>query len=429
MRVAVLGLWHLGSVTAACLAGMGHHVVGLDPNAETIASLQKGKSVISEPGLDDLIASGIANGTLTFTADLAAIADNDLLWITFDTPVDDQDNADVEYVLDQVRRGIAWAKAGTLILISSQIPAGSGGALRAWAAQNYPAKSLDFAYLPENLRLGKAISVFTHPDRIVVGCQTKEARERIHALLSPLNADFVWMSVESAEMTKHAINAFLALSVTFINEIASVCERVGADAAEVARGLKTEERIGPKAYLGPGGAFAGGTLARDVAFLGQLGENVHLSMPLIGSIRASNEAHKAWPARGLERHLGEVRGQIITVLGLTYKPGTDTLRRSSAVQLCEWLVEQGAIVRAYDPIVTSLPEPLASAVILSPTIADALSDSRAAIVATEWPVFREIAPETFFEHMSDPFLLDANGFLRGTMGAHPAITYRSVGKP
>ena len=194
-----------------------------------------------------------------------------------------------------------------------------------------PGARIEFAYSPENLRLGHAIEAFTKPDRIVIGTRGTHSRPRLAALFAPFSDRIEWMSVESAEMTKHALNAFLAASVAFINEIAAISERVGADAAEIARGLKTDARIGPRAYLSPGAAFAGGTLARDVIFLSRRGAELGVPLHLIPSVRESNEAHREWALRRLESVLGSVKGKTVAVWGLTYKPGTDTLRRSGSV--------------------------------------------------------------------------------------------------
>src|SRR5690606_23000227 len=215
-----------------------------------------------------------------------------------------------------------------------------------------------FAALPENLRLGKAIDVFNNPDRVIAGTRTEQDRERVRLLLSPITSRIEWMSVESAEMTKHAINAFLATSVAFINEIATLCEDAGADAKEVERGLMTESRIGPRAYLSPGAAFAGGTLARDIAFLTDLGQRQQSPTALMAAVRVSNELHKGWARRKLKALFGELEGLTVGVWGLTYKVGTDTLRRSSAVELCLWLRAQGAQVIGHDPVVKSLPNEL-----------------------------------------------------------------------
>jgi len=343
MKVCVQGLWHLGSVTAACLASVGHEVVGLDADQKTIDGLNQGKAPLFEPGLDELLQAGLAKGNLRFTTDNAeAAADAEVLWVTFHTPVDDDDRADVDFVIDQIKRVLPVLADGAVVLISSQMPMGSIRQLEAFVSANLANKQLSFASSPENLRLGKALDVFLKPDRIVVGVRTNDARRKLEQLLLPVTDRIEWMSVESAEMTKHAINAFLATSVTFANEIAAICELVGADAKEVERGLKTEMRIGPKAYLSPGGPFAGGTLARDIEFLGIASQAKQLMTPLLSSVRPSNNEHKHWVRRKLLAQFPHLNDITVAVWGLTYKPGTDTLRRSLAVELCDWLIEQGA---------------------------------------------------------------------------------------
>jgi UDPglucose 6-dehydrogenase len=235
------------------------------------------------------------------------------------------------------------------------------------------------------------------------------------------------MSVESAEMTKHALNAFLAVSVAFANELAVLAEQVGADAKQVERGLKTESRIGPRAYLSPGAAFAGGTLARDMAFLTALGVQHGLPTPLLAGVRASNDAHKHWPRRRLAALLGPLAGRRVAVWGLTYKPGTDTLRRSLAVELCRWLVEQGAQVHAHDPAVKALPPGL-EGVALVPDPLAALAAAEALVVATEWPDYKILPAEALVAAMARPLVLDANRALAATLGADPRVEYVSVGQ-
>jgi UDPglucose 6-dehydrogenase len=228
-------------------------------------------------------------------------------------------------------------------------------------------------------------------------------------------------------MTKHALNAFLATSVTFINEIAAICEQVGADAIEVERGLKSEARIGPKAYLGPGGAFAGGTLARDVAFLTRLGKQFNVPVELFPAIKSSNDAHKNWARRRLLQLLGDLKGKTIAVWGLTYKPGTDTLRRSNAVELCDWLLAQGVNVRAHDPAVKKLPHELGKVEIVASAF-DAVQEADALVVATEWPEYRQVDMSVVVSVMNTPYILDVNRFLAKNVEALPAIKYVAVGK-
>ena len=400
MIIAVAGLWHLGSVTLACLAQAGHRVIGIDGDAATVATLRAHKAPIAEPGLDALLAANAAR--IEVTTDVRAAAVADVLWVTYDTPVDDDDRADVDFVIARAGEILPHLRDDAVVLVSSQLPVGSVARLEAMRA-------LDFACSPENLRLGKAIEVFSQPDRVIVGVRSERAKARIAAMFAPITTKLEWMSVESAEMTKHAINAFLAVSVTFANELAQICEQVGADAKQVERGLKTEARIGPRAYLSPGSAFAGGTLARDVAFLGQLAERHGLSQPLLAGVRPSNEAHKQWPLRRLRELLGSLDGTTIAIWGLTYKPGTDTLRRSSAIELCRALVAAHARVVAWDPAVKQLPADLPITLVADP--AAAVVGASAVVVATEWPQLREVELARLAATMARPLVLDANRFL------------------
>lgn len=430
MKVCVFGLWHLGCVTSACLASIGHQVIGLDFDEDAIDNLQANKAPIFEPGLQDLLKAGIDNGNLNFTSNpTTALQDSQIIWVTFDTPVDENDHANNNFVIEQVVRVFPYIQKNALILISSQLPVGSTARLEAKYSEMFPEQQLPFAYSPENLRLGKAIEVFTNPDRVVVGIRDESYKEPIAELLGPITGQIVWMGIESAEMTKHAINAFLATSVTFINEIASLCEEVGANAGEVERGLKTEQRIGPYAYLRPGGSFAGGTLARDVRFLQILSETHQLSSRLLGSITESNDNHKSWPLRRLKTLLGSLDGKEIAVLGLTYKPNTNTLRRSQAVELCLALHEQGSIIRVHDPSIKLVPQQLQGMVEISDSVEDALTGADAMVIMTEWPVYRELNSDDVLKWMHTPIVLDANRFLQQQLSPYSQINYYTVGIP
>lgn len=429
MKVCVQGLWHLGSVTAACLASVGHDVVGLDADQKNIDALTQGKAPLFEPGLDDLLQAGIDSGKLRFTTDMAiAVANADVLWVTFDTPVNDDDVADVEFVHSQIKNVLPLLSDGTVVLVSSQMPVGSIRNLEAFVRDNLENKQISFACSPENLRLGKALDVFLNPDRIIVGVRSHEGRRKLEQLLLPISDRVEWMSVESAEMTKHAINAFLATSVTFANEIASICELVGADAKEVERGLKTETRIGPKAYLSPGGPFAGGTLARDIEFLGIASSAKQLVTPLLSSVRKSNDEHKNWVRRKLLERFPALNGIIVAIWGLTYKPGTDTLRRSLAVELCDWLIEQGAIVHVYDPVVKEFPERWSGHAINHKNALEAAIGANVLVVGTEWPEFRERALQLPSAAGPNIFIIDANRHLQSAVSS-TGLKYVAVGTP
>lgn len=429
MKICVFGLWHLGCVTAAC-AAQRFPTIGLDPDPKVIAELQAGRPPILEPGLEDLIRDGHASGHLRFTNDARdALAEADIVWVTFDTPVDEDDRADVGFVEFQIASLFPHLREGSMVLISSQLPVGTTSRIEAAYRGAYAGKHVHFAYSPENLRLGKALEVFRSPGRIVIGTRTAEDRERLIPLLTPFCDNLIWMSIESAEMTKHALNAFLANSIAFINEIAAVCEGVGADAKQVEKGLKSDERIGPRAYLGAGGPFAGGTLARDISFLTSTASSLDLPAPLLESIKHSNDLHKHWPRRKLLSLLGTLAGKRIAVLGLTYKPGTNTLRRSSSVELCRWLSERQAKVNAFDPAVQELPADLKETVTLADSPLAAVSGCDAAVIATEWPEFRALSAPDLIAWMKTPIVLDANRFLDKSLGTTAPLRYIAVGMP
>ena len=429
MKICVQGLWHLGSVTAACLASVGHDVVGLDGDSNNISNLNQGKAPLFEPGLNEMIHNEINQGHLRFSqSSREALADAELLWVTFDTPVDEDDQADVELVLDKIKSVLPELNDGTVVLISSQIPVGSIKKLENFVKDNYIKKQIFFAYSPENLRLGKSIDVFLNPDRIVVGTRNDESKEKLKKLFSPITNKIEWMSVESAEMTKHAINAFLATSVTFANELAAICELYGADAKEVERGLKTESRIGPRAYLSPGGPFAGGTLARDIDFLDKAAQEKALAVPLLHSVRVSNNEHKKWTKRKLLEKFTPLNKLSVAIWGLTYKAETSTLRRSLAVELCDWLIEVGAIVHVYDPAVQELPSHWDNHVDRFDSALKALKNTQVLVLGTEWAEFKETAKKMLEVVNNDYMVIDANRYLQNEIFPL-GINYIAVGMP
>jgi UDPglucose 6-dehydrogenase len=445
-RVGVLGLWHLGCVTAACLAESGLAVVGLDPDPEVVAELRAGRPPVAEPGLAELIADGQRSGRLDFEClDGHGLADIDVVWIAFDTPVDDDDRADSNWVIEQTRSALGGARLGALIIVSSQLPVGSIAQLAAGLASD-GRDDLRFACVPENLRLGQALATFRSPERFVAGVQSTTDREQLAKLLTRFTAHIEWMGIESAEMTKHALNAFLATSVAFINEVASLCESAGADASEVSRGLKSDQRIGPRSYLSPGDAFAGGTLARDVSALNRLAEVHQLPAPLIAGVAASNTSHRDWARRALVALLdaeggsdgsvkdaaqggnrGLLEGRQVAIWGLTYKPGTNTLRRSSALDLCRWLRDQDAVVHAHDPAIDVLPDEENSGIELCGTPLAAAQGADALVICTPWPEFQEVDPEELIAAMRGVIVLDAGGHFKDRLASLPSISYAQVG--
>jgi UDPglucose 6-dehydrogenase len=421
MKVTVFGLWHLGCVTAACTAKY-FPVTGLELETGTVARLNEGLSPILEPGLNELIVKGQAAGDLVFTTDpKVACAGAEVLWVTFDTPVNEEDESDVTGVLDKLRLVLPELPAGALVLISAQLPVGTCAGLE----KEFP--QFHFACSPENLRLGKAIEAFENADRVIVGIRNEAKKLVLEELFAPFTRNVLFMRTESAEMVKHALNSFLALSITFINEVARLCDHTGADAKEVSLGLKSEPRIGPKAYLLPGGPFAGGTLARDVVTLTKLAATYHETISVIPAIKQSNDGHRHWALGRLQARLGKISGHTIAILGLTYTTNTDTLRRSAAVELAQQLLKAGAQVRAFDPAIKTLSPELAG-VELGWDVEHALSGASAAVICTEWPQFRQVEWEKVVLRMERPLFVDANRFLEKELKNIPDVEHLSVGR-
>jgi UDPglucose 6-dehydrogenase len=425
MRICVYGLWHLGAVTAACLAGPERHVIGLDRDSSVIDNLARGCPPIAEPGLAELVQVGLAADHLEFSSNLdRSLADADVLWVTFDTPVDENDHADPDWVRAQLEAVRPAVRPGTLVVISSQIPVGFSRSLEQdWRSSD---PSLSFACIPENLRLGDAVNCFRNPERLVIGVGESTSRQRLAEILGPLCDELLWMSLESAEMSKHALNTFLALCATYANELGRVCEVVEADASDVERALRSDPRVGPRAYLAPGGPVAGGTLARDFTTLQSLAQRFDVQAPLLNAISDSNVVHQAWIYDHLERLLAETPSPRVALLGLTYKPGTDTLRRSFAVELGQQLTLHGISVSAFDPAVRALPPELIG-FDLAVNAAGALDGADAAVLATPWPEFRQLQAADFVQHMRNPRIVDQAGFL-AHLAEDPRVLYLRVGR-
>lgn len=424
MKLAIAGLWHCGLVTAAC-AATRHTVVATDVDPSTLSLLRSGKTPIFEPGLDELISRDLAGGTLSFAALGEAVGGADVLWMAYDTPVAEDDRPDVAFVRDRADE-LRRARPEALLLISSQIPSGFSSDLQAAHMAEFGHR-LRIAYSPENLRLGTAIATFLEADRFVIGVDDDDDRRVLADVFGSFERPIVWMSVASAEVTKHAINGFLATSISFINEIAAVCEASGADVAEVERGLRSDTRIGPTSYVKPGPGYAGGTLARDVQTLSMLGDRHGLPLPMLRSLPKSNDLNKAWLRRRLEAELA-LAGSIVAIVGLTYKGGTNTLRRSSALELATWLLTAGAVVRAYDPAVNPDDEALPDGLEIVDSLAAALAGADALAIVNDVPGLRELRALDAANAMRGPALvLDAPRTLTSDYLAEPRLRYRSIG--
>jgi UDPglucose 6-dehydrogenase len=430
MNLCVYGLWHLGSVTAACLASLGHNVTGLDSNNKNIKKLLLGKAPIFEPGLDDLIKNQIKKKKLNFTSSIEeALKDSNIIWVTFDTPINEEDESiDTNYVLNKIKEVITYARVGSIFLISSQLPVGSIKSLEEWTLKLFPQKLIKFAYSPENLILGKSLKSFLQPDRIIVGIRNEILKDSLDKLLSTISKNIIWMSVESAEMVKHAINSFLAASIVFANEIAAICELVGADAKQVERGLKSEIRIGQKAYLKPGSAFAGGTLGRDIEFLKTIAKNKNIKLSLLESIKDSNDNHKLWINKKISENFSSVNELNVSIWGLTYKANTSTLRKSIIIDLCNWLIKHKANLYIHDLVIKDLPLEFINnkKVKKIENCLDMIKITDILIIGTEYDEYINESKNINNLCKKSLVIIDPNSFLNDTF-VNTAIKYITVG--
>lgn len=425
-KITIVGLWHLGTVTAVCCADstgpLTHNlnVVAYDESKEVIDGLLNDKPPIYETDLDIYLDDRRKHNSLHFTNDLEfACNHSDVIWITYDTPVADDDSSDVEYVYTRIRRVCDIKKTPAIIIISSQLPVGTCRLFR----KEYPQHQ--FVCMPENLRLGKAINSLLFPGFTVVGCNDIHTRKVIEELF-PLYFNMIFMSPESAEMVKHALNTYLALSVTFINEIATLSNSIGVNPHDVSRALTSDPRIGEKAYLKPGGAIAGGTLLRDVTTLNHLSNN---SLPVISAIKKSNDIHKQWYFNQLNHQFGySLPNKKIVLLGLTYTTGTNTLRRSLTIELYNQLKQQNVDVVVYDPSIKELPPEYAYIKLVN-NLSDVKYD--AYLILTSHAIFKdlhwgEILRRVDFTDLP-PLVLDINGYLYNQTGLkYSFIWYRKI---
>lgn len=428
-KVCVIGIWHLGSVYSACLADLGYPVVGVDKDKARVDNLNKGLAPLFEPSLNDLILKNLNNHKLTYTTDLQkALKEASVVIIAFDTRVDDNDDVDLSDVYDAASASAQWLEDGSVVVISSQVPVGTSEDIKRLIKEKRPSLFFDIAYVPENLRLGKAINVFMNPERIVIGAEDNDILDRVEAFFSVIKDPKIRMNLRSAEMTKHALNAFLATSVSFGNEIGNLCDLVGADAMKVAEALRSDSRIGPKAMLKPGLAFAGGTLARDIKVLQKIGTKGGYEPKLINGVFEVNRQQNKMVVARLQKVYGSMENLLVGVFGLTYKAGTSTLRRSASIEIIKDLISRGVKVKAFDPKadLSELQEKIEFEFCSDPF--QAAKDADALLFVTDWPEFKELDFSHLKTLMKKPVVIDAQNMLNSDSLVQKGFIYLGMGR-
>jgi UDPglucose 6-dehydrogenase len=428
-KVCVIGIWHLGSVYSICLADLGYFVVGVDKSLKVVQDLDKCIPPIFEPGLQELLTNNINSGRLSYTTDLShALKGSSYVLMTFDTPVDENDEVDLSPIFDTSRELAKHLENGSIIIVSSQVPVGTCDQIKLLIKQNNPALDFDVACSPENLRLGQAIECFKNPERIVIGADSSSTLDRVEALFDVIAAPKLRMNLRTAEMTKHALNAFLATSISFANEIANLSDEVGANALKIAAALRSDARIGPKMPLLPGLAFAGGTLARDLKILKNLGESHGCETPLINGVLRVNQQQNGLVMRKLQKIYGSVQNLTVGILGLTYKAGTSTLRRSAALEIIRDLTSEGASVKAYDPKASSEEIRLHREFEFCSEPYEVARGSDALVIVTDWPEFKSLDFDLIKSSMNKPVIIDAKNMLDDDQLIKKGFLYTGVGR-
>ena len=434
MRVAMIGTGYVGLVSGACFADFGHHVICVDKDASKIAALKRGEMPIYEPGLEDLVASNVRAGRLSFATDLQEPVKNaQAIFIAVGTPSRRGDgHADLTYVYDAAREIAAALSGYAVVITKSTVPVGTGDEVERIIREARPDAQVAVVSNPEFLREGAAIRDFKLPDRIVVGTEDERAKQVMNELYRPLylnSSPILVTDRRSAELIKYAANAFLATKITFINEIADLCEKVGADVQHVARGIGLDNRIGSK-FLHAGAGYGGSCFPKDTLALIKTGQDHNAPLRIVETVAAVNDARKRAMARKVAAALGtSLRGKTIAVLGLTFKPNTDDMRDAPSIPLITALQDMGASVRAYDPVGMEQAKTVLANVSYADDPYTCANQADALVIVTEWEQFRALDLDQLKTLMKSPVIIDLrNIYLPGEM-VQRGFTYESVGRP
>ena len=434
MKIVMIGTGYVGLVSGACFSEFGFDVTCVDKDEKKIAKLHKGDIPIYEPGLDELVGRNYAAGRLSFTTDLgSAVAQADAVFIAVGTPTRRGDgHADLSYVYAAAAEIAAHLDGYTVIVTKSTVPVGTSQQVSDIVRKTRPDADFDVASNPEFLREGSAISDFMRPDRVVVGTSSERAVDVMRQLYRPLfliETPILFTSLETAELTKYAANAFLAVKISYINQIADLCEKVNADVHDVAKGMGLDKRIGGK-FLHPGPGYGGSCFPKDTLALVKTAELFESDVPLVSGVVSYNSERKQEMAqRVIDAMQGDVAGKKIAILGLAFKPETDDMRESPSIELITELTKKGALVTAYDPAaIEEAKQHLPASVTYAETTAACLKGADCAVLVTEWNEFRALTPLSFTELMAGNVLVDLRNVYDPSAIRAANIHYSSIGR-
>ena len=434
MNITVIGSGYVGLVSGACFSEFGFNVTCVDKDQRKIDRLNAGDIPIYEPGLDDLVARNVAAGRLRFGVDLEGpVADADAVFIAVGTPTRRGDgHADLSYVYAAAEEVAGYLNGYTVIVTKSTVPVGTGREVFNIVKKANPDAAFDVASNPEFLREGSAINDFMRPDRVVVGVETEAARDVMAALYRPLyllETPILFTSLETSELIKYAANAFLAVKISYINQMADLCEAVGADVHDVAKGMGLDKRIGSK-FLHPGPGYGGSCFPKDTLALVKTAEDFGRNVTIVEDVVRYNADRKlAMADRVIDSADGDVSGKTIAVLGLAFKPETDDMRDSPALDILPRLAAQGAVIKAYDPAAMDQAKPLLpDAVQYMDNAVDCLRDADIALVITEWNEFRALTPSAILALMRGDAIVDLRNIFDPVAVKKAGLRYQNIGR-
>ncbi|HTI86431.1 MAG TPA: UDP-glucose/GDP-mannose dehydrogenase family protein [Alphaproteobacteria bacterium] len=434
MRVAMIGTGYVGLVSGACFSEFGHDVTCVDMDAGKIERLNKGEIPIYEPGLDKLVESNAAAGRLHFTTDLgAAVKGAEVVFIAVGTPSRRGDgHADLSYVFSAAESIAAAVDGPTVVVTKSTVPVGTGRKVEDIIRKARPQGDVDVASNPEFLREGAAIGDFMRPDRVIIGAETDRARDvmrRLYRPLSLIEVPILFTSRETAEIIKYATNSFLATKITFINEIADLCEKVGADVHDVARGIGFDGRIGRK-FLHPGPGYGGSCFPKDTLALVRTAESVGAPIRIVETVVAVNDERKKAMATRIAQALGgAAKGKTVALLGLAFKPNTDDMRESPALDIVPALIAMGATVRVFDPAAMGEAKKQLPDIVYCKDAYDAMSGADALAIVTEWNEFRSLDLAEVRKRLKKPVIVDLRNIYSPADMAAAGFEYSCIGRP
>ncbi|RJF75510.1 UDP-glucose dehydrogenase family protein [Rhodopseudomonas palustris] len=433
MRIAMIGTGYVGLVSGACFADFGHHVTCVDKDSNKIAALHRGQIPIYEPGLDELVATNVKAGRLDFTTDLTApVGDADAVFIAVGTPSRRGDgHADLSYVYAAAREIAAALKEFTVVVTKSTVPVGTGDEVERLIRETNPGADAAVASNPEFLREGAAIRDFKFPDRIVIGTSDERARKVLGEIYRPLSLNqgpLMYTARRTAELIKYAANAFLATKITFINEMADLSEKVGADVQDVARGIGMDNRIGSK-FLHAGPGFGGSCFPKDTRAIVQTAHDHDVPLRIVEAVLSVNDNRKRAMARKVSHALGgNLRGKTVAVLGLTFKPDTDDMRDAPSIPLITGLIDMGATVRAFDPVGMAQAKAELPDITYCEDAYDCAQGADVLVIVTEWVQFRALDLPKLKGTMKQPVIVDLRNVYRPEEMAEHGFAYHGVGR-